>query len=252
MTQIEMMEHPRKIRGFCGALFILNERSCLRMNLTPRLQAAAELCRGARRVIDVGCDHAHLCVELVQRGAERAYASDIREGPLQRARETIARCGMEEAVETVLCDGLHGFAPDMADAIVICGMGGDTICHILEEAPWALSGRQLLVLQPMTRAETLRRFLARHGCVIEQERLAREWDRLYCVMAARGGHAPYEVENGGLFSDAMRQELLFSQYLGRQAERCRVALEGRRLAGLDGGEVQKMLAILQREEHQAT
>lgn len=94
------------------------------MNLTPRLLAAAELCGGAKSVIDVGCDHAHLCVELIQRGAARAYASDIREGPLRRARETIARCGMGERIQAVLCDGLHGFSPDMADAVIICGMGG--------------------------------------------------------------------------------------------------------------------------------
>lgn len=222
------------------------------MNLTPRLLAAAELCKDAARVIDVGCDHAHLCVELVRRGAEYTYASDIREGPLQRAKETIAQCGMQTQVEAVLCDGLRAFSPDMADTIVICGMGGDTICHILEEAPWALVGKHRLVLQPMTRAGTLRRFLARRGCVIEQEKLAREWDRLYCILAARGGYPPYEAENGGLFSNAMRGDVLFGQYVGRQAERCRTALEGRRLAGLDGGGLEEMLAILQKEEHHAT
>lgn len=222
------------------------------MNLTPRLLAAAELCGGAKSVIDVGCDHAHLCVELVRRGAERAYASDIREGPLERAKATIARCGMGEQIRAVLCDGLHGFSPDAADAVVICGMGGDTICRILEQAPWALSGRQLLVLQPMTRAGVLRRFLASSGCAVEEERLVREGDKLYCVLRARGGMSAYPPENGGLFSDAMRREPLFDEYLGCLTARCRAALAGRRQAGLDGGEHEQMLAILEKEENHAT
>ncbi len=222
------------------------------MNLTPRLQTAAELCGGAQSVIDVGCDHAHLCVELIRRGAQRAYASDIREGPLQRARQTIARCGMEGQIQAVLCDGLRGFTPDMADAIVICGMGGDTICHILQQSPWALSGDHLLVLQPMTRAGTLRRFLSRSGCTVREERLAREWDKLYCVMAAQGGGRPCEAENGGLFSDAMRRDPLFHEYIGRLRERASIALEGRRLAGLDGGEPAQELAILLKEGNHAT
>ena len=222
------------------------------MILTPRLQAAAELCRGAQRVIDVGCDHAHLCVELVRRGAAFAYASDVREGPLRRAQETLARCGMEGRIKTVLCDGLRGFTPDRADAVVICGMGGDTICQILRESPWVLAGRHRLVLQPMTRSETVRRFLAHSGCTVTEERLALEGDRLYCVMAARGGCAPYEPENGGLFSDSMRQDPLFSQYLTRLAGRCRAALEGRQSAGLDDGGLREALAILQKEERYAT
>lgn len=222
------------------------------MNLTPRLLAAAELCGGAKSVIDVGCDHAHLCVELIQRGAARAYASDIREGPLRRARETIARCGMGERIQAVLCDGLHGFSPDMADAVVICGMGGDTICRILEQAPWALAGRLRLVLQPMTRAGTLRRFLARSGCAIEEEKLVREGDKLYCILRACGGKCAYPPENGGLFSEAMRKEPLFEEYLGRLTARCRTALAGRRQAGLDGGEPERMLAILEKEENHAT
>ena len=44
------------------------------MELTPRLALVAELCRGCRSVIDVGCDHASLCLTLAERGAERAYA----------------------------------------------------------------------------------------------------------------------------------------------------------------------------------
>ena len=53
------------------------------MRNSKRMEGLAQLCQGARRVIDVGCDHAQLCVLLVQHyGVEYAFASDIRPGPL--------------------------------------------------------------------------------------------------------------------------------------------------------------------------
>ena len=63
------------------------------MELTPRLKLAAEYCLPCKKIIDVGCDHAYLCLHLVEQGAESAVASDIRPGPLAAAKEHIAACG---------------------------------------------------------------------------------------------------------------------------------------------------------------
>ena len=53
------------------------------MVFSKRMEALADLCQGARRVIDVGCDHAQLCALLVTLyGVEHAFASDIRPSPL--------------------------------------------------------------------------------------------------------------------------------------------------------------------------
>ena len=40
------------------------------MELTPRLKLAADFCLPCKKIIDVGCDHAYLCLHLVERGAE--------------------------------------------------------------------------------------------------------------------------------------------------------------------------------------
>ena len=66
------------------------------MVFSKRMEALADLCQGARRVIDVGCDHAQLCALLVtEYGVEHAFASDIRPGPLENARRTIAELGLK-------------------------------------------------------------------------------------------------------------------------------------------------------------
>ena len=68
------------------------------MELTPRLQLAADFCLPCESVIDVGCDHAYLCLYLVEHGAVKAAASDIRPGPLAAAKEHIAACGRQDRV----------------------------------------------------------------------------------------------------------------------------------------------------------
>lgn len=215
------------------------------MELTPRLRLAAELCRGGRRIIDVGCDHAYLSLALVRAGAEHAYASDLREGPLAAARANIAAAGESARVETVLCAGLEAFSPGDGDTVVICGMGGETIAEILAGAPWAGDGAHRLVLQPMTCAPRLRKWLAENGYTVEREALAREGRRLYTVLLARGGGAPCGEENFYLFTGHLPSDPLFPDFLRQQEERLRRAARGKRLAGLDTAAEERILKRLE-------
>ncbi|MBR4306202.1 MAG: tRNA (adenine(22)-N(1))-methyltransferase TrmK, partial [Ruminiclostridium sp.] len=59
------------------------------VKLSPRLLAAAEFVRCDKSVCDVGTDHALLPCYLYQQGARSITASDINDGPLDAARETI-------------------------------------------------------------------------------------------------------------------------------------------------------------------
>ena len=145
------------------------------LELTPRLRTAADLVPAGARLADIGTDHAYLPAALLLEGKiPYAIAADLRHGPLLRARETAAEYGCRDRMGFRLCDGLKGIRPEETDAIVIAGMGGETIAQILAAAPWVRERNVPLVLQPMSSLPDLRGWLFQNGYQIEEERLARE------------------------------------------------------------------------------
>ena len=161
------------------------------IELTPRLRTAADLVPAGARLADIGTDHAYLPAALLLEGKiPYAIAADLRHGPLLRAKETAAEYGCRDKMAFRLCDGLKGIRPEETDAIVIAGMGGETIAQILAAAPWVRERNVPLVLQPMSSLPDLREWLQKHGYEIAEERLAREEDAIYVVMSVRAGEMP--------------------------------------------------------------
>lgn len=118
------------------------------LELSPRLRLLAQWVPQGARLADVGTDHAYLPVWLdIQDRVSSAIASDLRPGPLARARET-GRIHGARRVEYRLCDGLAAIQPEETDTIVIAGMGGENIAAILAAAPWTKDGAHTLLLQP--------------------------------------------------------------------------------------------------------
>lgn len=157
------------------------------LELTPRLQLLADWVPSGARLADVGTDHAYLPVWLRLHGrVVSAIACDLREGPLARARETGRTWGVD-GVDYRLGNGLAVVAPEEADTIVIAGMGGENIAAILAQAPWTADGRHTLLLQPQTRAEALRAFLAENGYAVRREALVEDRGTIYPMMEAGGG-----------------------------------------------------------------
>ena len=158
------------------------------LELSPRLQQIADWVPQGARLCDVGTDHGYLPVWLVlQERVSSVIAADLRPGPLNRARETGRRHGVEKKIDFRLCDGLAGIVPHACDTIVIAGMGGENIAGILRRAPWAAEGSHTLLLQPQSRSEVLRGFLAEHGYAIMREALVEDREHLYPVMEVTAG-----------------------------------------------------------------
>lgn len=157
------------------------------MELPPRLRRLADWIPQGAAFADIGTDHALLPVWLVLHGRLRGcIASDLRIEPLRRAKATAKQWDVR-GIRFRLCDGLSGIRPDEADTIAIAGLGGENIAAILQRAPWTRGANRVLLLQPMTRAETLRRFLAENGYAIRREALVKERGILYPVMEVVGG-----------------------------------------------------------------
>jgi len=166
--------------------------------LSPRLRAVADMVPKCETLADVGCDHGYLPVYLVLTGkAERAVASDVNPGPLSRARRTVAGYGLGGKIDLILSDGLEKLPRDEIDAVVIAGMGGELIAEILKKdlqrgagCSHFLTARHAppqVVIQPQTRADALRRFLAENGWMIADEDLALEGRKLYNIFSVKRG-----------------------------------------------------------------
>lgn len=158
------------------------------VELSPRLAMVAGLVPAGARLADVGTDHAYLPAALILSGRiPGAIAADLRQGPLNRARQTVRSRELTGRIAFRLCDGLRGIQPQEVDAVAIAGMGGETIAGILEAAPWTRERDVPLILQPMSSMRELRCFLSHSGYRIVTEALAREGDTLYTAWSVRAG-----------------------------------------------------------------
>ena len=158
--------------------------------ISARLASAVPYIRAGARVADVGTDHAYLPIALVREGiASAALASDINRGPIEVARANVAAAGLGDRIETLHADGLHGVQPFCPDHILIFGMGGELIVKILSEAEWVRNGRIRLILQPMSRASTLRAWLLENGFSIVGETITYE-EKYYQTLAAEWSGEP--------------------------------------------------------------
>lgn len=158
------------------------------LRLQPRLLALSQAVPQNARLVDVGTDHGYLPIALLQKGQlTSAIATDIAREPLAHARRSADEYGV--TLDLRLCNGLAGVMPEEVDTVVIAGMGGETIAAILEAAPWTKNGT-LLLLQPMTKAEVLRRWLFTSGYTIQKEQLVEDKGHLYPLLTAMGGEPP--------------------------------------------------------------
>jgi len=198
------------------------------MVLTPRLKCIAGLVPEGARLADVGTDHAKLPVSLLLEGKlVSAIGSDIREGPLSHAARNAEEHGIKKGLSLRLAAGLDKVSPEECDTVSIVGMGGSTIAEILGNASWTARGDHLLLLQPMTMVDELRRWLWGNGYDINRENLCREGRRWYVVLSVRGGVSRCEKRLSECsVSPALLKAEGVKEYLAHLLARERRALEG--------------------------
>ncbi|PPK80259.1 tRNA (adenine22-N1)-methyltransferase [Lacrimispora xylanisolvens] len=153
------------------------------MKLSKRLGMIASFVPGGSRVADIGTDHGYIPIHLVQEGiAKSAIAMDVRKGPLLRAQTHIKEAGLTDLVEVRLSDGLLKLEKNQADCVVIAGMGGELIIHILEEGRHLWDSISYWVLSPHSELYKVRKFLAEHEFSIRRETMIKEDGKYYSVM----------------------------------------------------------------------
>lgn len=165
------------------------------VELSRRLKTAASMVSRGNRVADIGCDHAHTSIYLVQCGiSHKIIAMDIHKGPLARATENVKRYGCGDFIELRLSNGAEHLEPGEVDTILISGMGGPLIIRILENCTWIKENKIELVLQPQSEIPEVRRFLHKSGYCITRESMLTEDGKHYTVLKAVPGKEHYERE----------------------------------------------------------
>ncbi|MDD4541020.1 MAG: tRNA (adenine(22)-N(1))-methyltransferase TrmK [Eubacteriales bacterium] len=251
----------------------INNRKRCDPNITSikrgqRLQAlAAFVPAGSERLIDVGCDHAIVPLELLSQGrVKEVLLIDINDEPLNRAK---ARAKTQfPQLRDKICylkqDGYYGVEGSPGDILLISGLGGETIAEILINA--FEDKREIrpsrLILQPQTKQFELRSALKGLSFAVSEEHLVLDDDRYYTIIICDtddaeasplnelqlyiGPRLLYAVEERLRRGQGSEEDALLLDWARLQAER--LILEGRgdaaraRLA-------QKWLQLLERGNH---
>ena len=233
------------------------------MDLGARLETAFSLVRRGSVVYDIGSDHGYLPASLILNGiCQRCVVTDINRGPLDRAEQTFREKSISEKAEFFLTGGLSGLSipSDTPVDICICGMGGELISSILDDAMkdgLIVAGNGVhFILQPMSRPWELRRHLWENGFETETEKFVREGDKVYSVMSAfytgsKGSYTEAELYIGKREDrSADADTLLYFEKTVGSLEKKR---DGKRLGGDDTryedeviGEIQKEIKFLKR------
>ena len=117
-------------------------------------------------IADIGCDHALVCLgAILQKKAHKAYACDLRKGPLHQAALNVQAHGLQDQIVLRLQDGIQDLPSDVQE-VIIAGMGGKLMIDILSIG--IPNHVNTLLLAPHKDLKALRTFLIEQGFGLEE------------------------------------------------------------------------------------
>ena len=248
--------------GFEAVLNIAHPISCLhlyhgvnRVKLKGRLKLIYDMIPQCDILCDIGTDHALIpAYALLNKRCRKAVATDIRKGPLDRARRTLESHNLLDVVDLRLGNGLEAVSLDEADVIVLAGIGGVLITRLLGDQLDKARKARRIIMQPMYAQEVVRPFLWQHGFVVTDEALSREGRKLYQVLAAvYDGEASASVKKDRLFAIIgegliEKRDPLLEDWLCDRIKKQRRIVGGLRKAAVPRPGLEKEEALLQEME----
>lgn len=147
------------------------------------MKAVAAMVTSGGVLADVGTDHGYIPIALIQRQKiKSAIAMDINKGPLAHAQDNIASAQLGDYIQTRLSDGVAALGEGEADSILIAGMGGELVIHILSEGEKVCKAASELILQPQSDIRKVREYLRLHHYKIVDEDMICEDGKYYPMM----------------------------------------------------------------------
>lgn len=163
------------------------------LKLSKRLAAITDMIPFGAGTADIGTDHGYIPAYLAIKSiCKKIYACDIKDGPLNSAVKTAREYGVEEKIKFILTDGLRGLEKYDFNTVIIAGMGGETICGILDGAKWLKNREHTLILQPQSKMEELSQWLCDNGYYIKSANIVEENKKIYPIISVTVGNYDFK------------------------------------------------------------
>ncbi len=159
--------------------------------LSARLSSLLKYVSKDDKVIDIGCDHALLDIELVKTGViENMIAADIHKHALEAGIVNVKKNKLIHHIDMRLGDGLNVLnEEDDIDTVLISGMGTSTIISILSH-PYTKKINKL-ILQSNNNHSELRTEICKLGFKIDQEEFLTDNKKHYINIIFTRGKESY-------------------------------------------------------------
>ncbi len=162
--------------------------------LDERMKTVYDVLRSGVTVCDVGTDHAIIPIELILSGkTDKCIITDISAPSLDKGVKNAQKAGCKNKITEYCTNGTLGVPFDEQMDFIMAGMGGELISQIIEQDIRLKNERYRFALNPMSKAEELRKYLAQNGFEVIKEVKTESFDRIYPVINCKYTAKPYDL-----------------------------------------------------------
>ena len=192
------------------------------VRLSKRLLAVANFVEPHSFLADVGSDHAHLPIYLVQTNKiDYAQAIENKVGPFIRMKTNIESAGLSSKIFVSKSDGISEIMDDV-DTLSLCGLGGVLTYQILSSHLDKLDNIQTIIVDPHRDLKLVREKISSLGFYIDDETMIYEDKIYYSIVKFKRGHLakPYSQKELLLGPKLLeKKEPIFLEWLELQRKK---------------------------------
>lgn len=156
-----------------------------------RLEKIVTLIDNNKSVIDCGCDHALLSIELVNKKNCKVIASDINENALNSAIKNVKKSNLEDKIKIIKQDGIEEIGN--SSICIIAGMGTSTILNILDNPN--REKFEKIIIQSNNNLTELRKSLNNLDLIIYDEHTVFDKGKWYVIIEVINGNKKYNYKD---------------------------------------------------------
>lgn len=158
---------------------------------SKRIAALVEKAGAADFAIEVGCDHGIISLSLAEKeDIAKILATDISKNSLSKLESRLISepedSVYRKKISYMVNDGLKGLSFEQCGLIVIAGMGGRLIMHILEKNMELVAKTKQLILSPQSDLNIFREFLIEMNWQVSEDMIYED-EKYYTIFDIRPG-----------------------------------------------------------------